>query len=61
VTHTNCSESKYNGTAVEIQPDMDFFTDPQVSDDPIHFKGSTFEEPGSGYTIEQTWDFEGTK
>jgi hypothetical protein len=61
VTHTNCSEPMYNGTAVEIQPDMDFFTDFQVSDDAIHFKGSTFESSEPGYTIEQTWDFEGVK
>ena len=61
VTHTNCTEPMYNGTAVEIQPDMDFYTNPQVSDDGIHYKGSSSEEPGPGYTVEQTWDFEGTK
>src|SRR5262249_17911741 len=61
VTDTNCSESKYNGTAVEIQPDMDFETGPAVSDSVSHFGGSSSEELGPGYTIDQTWDFEGTK
>jgi hypothetical protein len=45
----------------EADMQMDLYTDPQVSDDGIHFKGSSTETPASGYTIEQTWDFEGVK
>ncbi len=61
VTLTNCVEPKDNGKAVEIQPDMDFYTNPQVSDDGIHYKGSSSESPGPGYTIKQDWDFDGIK
>jgi hypothetical protein len=45
----------------EAPIDMDLHTDQQVSDDGIHFKGASTESPGPGYTIEQTWDFQGTK
>ena len=41
--------------------DMDLRTEEQVSDDGIHFKGSRTETLEPGYTIEQTWDFEGVK
>ena len=41
--------------------DMDLRTEEQVSDDGIHFKGSSTETLEPGYTIEQTWDFEGVK
>ncbi len=40
---------------------MDLYTEEQVSDDGIHFKGSRTETLEPGYTIEQTWDFEGVK
>ena len=45
----------------EAPIDMDLHTGQQVSDDGIHFKGASTETPSPGYTIEQTWDFEGTK
>jgi hypothetical protein len=40
---------------------MDFYTDPQVSDDGISYHGLSSESSEPGYVEEQTWDFEGTK
>jgi hypothetical protein len=46
---------------VLIQPDMDFEISSQVSDDGIHFKGSSHEEVTAEYTIDRTWDLEGVE
>jgi hypothetical protein len=45
----------------EAPIDMDFETGKAVSDDGIHFSGSSHEEPGNEFTIDQTWDFKGVK
>ena len=48
-------------SVTEWQADMqmDLYTDQQVSDDGIHLEGSSTETLSAGYTIDQTWDFEG--
>jgi hypothetical protein len=45
----------------EAPIDMDFATGEAVSDDGIHFSGSTTETPAPGWKIEMSWEFEGTK
>jgi hypothetical protein len=45
----------------EAPIDMTFETGEAVSDDGIHFSGSTTEETAPGWTIEKTWEFEGVK
>lgn len=61
ITLMNCSEPADNGKEWEASLDMDLYTDQQVSDDGIAYKGSSSENPAPGWTVEQTWDFKGTK
>lgn len=48
-------------TESEAPVDMTFETGKAVSDDGIHFGGSSHEEPGNEFTIDQTWNFKGIK
>jgi hypothetical protein len=48
-------------TEWEAPIDMDFETGKAVSDDGVHFSGSTTDTSVPGWTIEKTWSFEGTK
>jgi len=65
VRHGNPSGIKVNGCEGvdewEADMQMDFYTEPQVSDDGISYHGLTSETVEPGYIVEQTWDFEGTK
>jgi hypothetical protein len=45
----------------EAPIEMTFETGEAVSDDGIHFSGSTTKTPAPGWKIEESWEFEGTK
>src|SRR5262249_13897605 len=51
ITLTNCTDPNDNGKEYEGSENMSFYTETHVSDDGLKYQGSSFEEPGSGYTV----------